>query len=99
MGWASQVIATLQGGKTAVFRPRGNSMTPKVQSGELCTVEPLKDDPVPGDVVMCKVHGMEYLHFVKAVRDGEFQIGNAHGKINGWTSRKNVFGKLVKVEP
>jgi hypothetical protein len=51
-----------------------------------------------GDVVYCKVRGNVYLHLVKAVKDGRYQIGNAHGRINGWTGPKQVYGKLVRVE-
>jgi hypothetical protein len=41
MGWASEYIARLQNGETIQFRPRGNSMKGKVESGQLCTVEPV----------------------------------------------------------
>ena len=98
MGWAAAHIERLLEGQTVSFRPRGNSMTGKINSGDLCTVEPARADEVgPGDIVLCKVKGTEYLHFVKAVGpDGRVQIGNAHGRINGWT--RAVFGKLVRVE-
>jgi len=98
MGWASRYIAELQAGRTVVFRPHGNSMQGRVESGQLCTVAPLEDTPVPGDVVLCKVNGAQYLHLVKAVQGDRVQIGNNKGRINGWTSRKQVYGKLVKVE-
>ena len=98
MGWAAAHIERLLEGQTVSFRPRGQSMTGKINSGDLCTVEPARaDEVVPGDIVLCKVKGTEYLHFVKAVGpDGRVQIGNAHGRINGWT--RAVFGKLVRVE-
>lgn len=100
MGWASGYITKLLEGKTVQFRPRGNSMQPRIESGQLCTVTPLGDDVVqPNDIVLCKVHGKEYLHLVKAVRHGGlYQIGNNKGHINGWINRKSVFGKLVGVE-
>jgi hypothetical protein len=56
MGWASQYIAGLSVGETMRFRPRGDSMRGKIESGQLCTVEPV--DPAPlavGDIVLCKV--------------------------------------------
>lgn len=99
MGWATFHIEKLRAGQTVTFRPRGNSMTPKIESGQLCTVEPIKDPGTlqVGEIVLCKVNGSEYLHLIKAIRDGQFQIGNNHGRINGWT--KAVFGRLVSVEP
>lgn len=97
MGWATAYIERLKKGETVQFRPHGSSMLPKIRSGQLCTVEPVPFDQVSvGDIVLCKVNGSEYLHLVKAIRDGRFQIGNNHGHINGWTAA--VFGKLIKVE-
>ena len=80
-------IAKLRAGEPVSFRPRGHSMSGKIESGQLCTVEPV--DPVTlkaGDIVLCKVNGREYLHLVKAVQGPRFQIGNNRGRINGWVS-------------
>jgi hypothetical protein len=51
-----------------------------------------------GDVVLCKVYGREFLHLVKAVQDGRFQIGNNKGHVNGWVGANGIYGKLVAVE-
>jgi hypothetical protein len=40
MGWASPYISKLKNGET-VSCPRGNSMQGKINSGQLCTVEPI----------------------------------------------------------
>lgn len=94
MGWASHYIKLLLEGKAVSFRPRGSSMTPKIKSGQLVHVEPVLPENVQiGDIVLCRVRGNEYLHLVKAIDDGRFQIGNNHGRINGWT--KNIYGKLI----
>jgi phage repressor protein C with HTH and peptisase S24 domain len=99
MGWASAHIASLQEGKTVSFRPRGNSMAPRIRSGQLCTVEPVEADDVrKGDIVLCKVRGSEYLHLVKSVQGRRFLIGNNRGGINGWIGSTSVFGRLTKVE-
>lgn len=101
MSWATAHIAQLQNGKTVQFRPHGNSMRPKIESGALCTVEPITDATilVVGDIVLCKVNGSQYLHSIKATQGARFQIGNNRGGINGWISRSGVYGKLVRVEP
>jgi hypothetical protein len=99
MGWATEYIRRLQNGETVQFRPRGNSMSGKVESGQLCTVVPVTDAPVVGDIVLCKVNGRQYLHLVKAVRGDRYQIGNNRGRVNGWVSRNGVYGKCVRVEP
>ena len=99
MGWASQYIASLNEGETVQLRPRGNSMQGKIESGQLCTVEPVDSATVAvGDIVLCKVNGREYLHLVKAIQGGRFQIGNNRGRINGWVSANSIFGKCVRVE-
>ena len=52
-----------------------------------------------GDIVLCKVAGNEYLHIVKAIEDGRYQIGNNRGFINGWIGPEHIYGKCVKVAP
>lgn len=100
MGWATTHIAALKEGQTVQFRPHGHSMTGRVNSGQLCTVEPLGAQPLAvGDVVLCSVRGQQYLHLVKALRTGQAQIGNNRGGINGWTPTKHVYGRCIRVEP
>lgn len=100
MGWAAKYIAGLREGDTVSFRPRGNSMRGKVESGQLCTVEPVDISTLRvGDIVLCKVNGREYLHLVKAISGERYQIGNNRGLINGWVGANAIFGRLVKVEP
>jgi phage repressor protein C with HTH and peptisase S24 domain len=97
MGWANQYIQTLTEQGQVSFRPRGDSMLPRIRSGQLCTLERV-DQVEVGDIVLCKVNGHQYLHLVRAVRPGAAQIANNQGKINGWTSLQNVYGKLIRVE-
>ena len=74
-------------------------MAGKIDSGQLVTVAPLAEgrDPSPGDIVLCKVNGAQYLHLVKAVQGSRYQIGNNRGRINGWTSRRSIFGIVTRV--
>lgn len=75
-------------------------MKGKIDSGQLCTVEPVEeDDLAKGDIVLCKVNGNEYLHLIKAIQGKRFQIGNNRGGINGWITFNSIYGKLIKVEP
>jgi len=99
MGWATGYIAQLKSGQTVQFRPRGNSMTGKIESGQLCTVSPADPETLEvGDIVLCKVNGREYLHLVKAVQGKRFQIGNNRGKINGWITGTSIYGRCFRVE-
>ncbi|HEX7703451.1 MAG TPA: hypothetical protein VF403_22080, partial [Kofleriaceae bacterium] len=89
MGWADGHIARLAIGETVQFRPRGHSMTGKVNDGQLCTVSPLGDHVFEvGDIVLCKANGSQYLHLVKAIQGERFQIGNNRGGINGWVTQR-----------
>src|SRR5688572_22706222 len=100
MGWADGHITRLARGETVQFRPRGNSMVGKVSSGQLCTVTPLAehDELAVDDIVLCRVKGNQYLHLVKAIQGHRFQIGNNRGGINGWITRRQIFGRLTAVE-
>lgn len=100
MGWATAYIAKLKEGEEVSFRPKGNSMLPRIRSGDLCTVSPVPLSEIQaGDVVLCKVHGREFLHLVKAIKNGSYLIANNRGHINGWVGASSVYGKLTKVEP
>jgi hypothetical protein len=99
MGWATLHIGKLLGGETVSFRPRGNSMVGIIESGQLCTVEPVDPETLSiGDVVLCKVNGSEYLHLIKAIQGNRFQIGNNRGRINGWITANSIFGRCIRVE-
>lgn len=74
-------------------------MQGKIESGQLCTVEPVLPETLEaGDVVLCKVNGRQYLHLVKAIQGDRFQIGNNRGRINGWVNANSIFGKCIRVE-
>ncbi len=99
MGWATAHIARLAQGEMVQFRPRGNSMTGKIESGQLCTVVPVNPALLKvGDIVLCKVNCRQYLHQVKAIQGNRFQIGNNRGRINGWVSAKSIYGRCIRVE-
>lgn len=99
MGWATHYIEQLRAGKSVSFRPRGNSMKGRIESGQLCTVVPIDPAAIKvTDIILCKVHGNEYLHLVKAISGSRFQIGNNRGRINGWVGPNAVFGKCVSIQ-
>jgi hypothetical protein len=72
-------------------KPKGNSMSPRVKSGEKLLFLARPSYSV-GDVVLCKVHGTFYVHMItkKDPKKG-YLITNHKGFVNGWT--KNVYGK------
>lgn len=76
-------------------------MTPRIKSGQLCTVEPVKDPRriQEGSIVLCKVRGREFLHLVSALRGEQYQISNNHGHVNGWVTFHQIYGILVALDP
>ena len=91
--WAEKLLT----GETIQFRPRGNSMSPKINSGDLITVSPDTANIKEGDIVLCKVNGHYFVHLVKAVSGDRYQIGNNRGRINGWVGQSGIFGRVIQV--
>jgi len=99
MSWATHYIEKLKNGETVSFRPKGNSMQGKVDSGQLVTVEPIGERELQkGDIVLCKVNGSQYLHLIKAIQGDRFQIGNNRGRINGLVGRSLIYGICTRIE-
>jgi hypothetical protein len=89
-----------------IWKPKGNSMTPRVHSGDQVKVITCRPEAFRvSDVVYAKVKGNYYLHLLTAIDSSagpgylaRFQISNNHGHINGWADAKNMFGILAQVE-
>lgn len=90
-------VQDLKDGKTVKFRPKGGSMTGRIESGNLVTIEP-SEEIEKDDIVFCKVNGNFYVHLVSAVQGKRYQISNNRGHVNGWITKNNIYGKVIKVE-
>ena len=77
----------------------GGSMETLLHSGGIFKFSAVLEDTVleKHDIVFCKVNGSLFLHKITAINGDRIQIGNNRGKINGWTTRKNIYGKFVEV--
>ena len=93
-----QHLEKLRAGQVVSFRPTGNSMTPRIESGNLVTVSPDVGEIKKGDIVLCKCKGRYFCHLVSAVQGQRYQISNNHGHVNGWVGKNCIFGKVTKVE-
>jgi len=86
----------LQSGETFITSEKGNSMSPRIKSGQEHKLSPATiDDINVGDIVYCKVKGNFYTHIVKAKGEKGCLIGNNRGGINGWT--KCIYGKVIEI--
>jgi hypothetical protein len=98
MSWADRAKESLRRGETVTIRPRGHSMRPKVNDGDLVTLVPCTPaDLHIGSIVLVRVGGNDYLHLVTAIDGQRFQIGNNRGRTNGWVGPAAIYGRAVKV--
>lgn len=80
------------------YKEGGNSMTPRIKSREPVDLAPPDHSKLEvGDMVFCRVGGSFYTHLISAVKPGQFQISNNHGRVNGWTTWDKVFGIVTHV--
>jgi signal peptidase I len=95
------VLKTLLEKGVVTFKPHGNSMTPKIDSGDQVIVKKVSAKALRvGDAVYAKVKGSYYLHLLSAIDEsqGRYQISNNHGHVNGWVNADNIFGVCVEVK-
>jgi hypothetical protein len=101
MGRINVVLKALQEFPYEIqWKPKGNSMTPRIVSGAPVKVKRVDISVYRvGDVAYAKVRGAYYLHLITAIDEtkGRYQISNNHGHVNGWTSGEHLYGLLVEV--
>lgn len=93
------VLKTLLEKGEVTWKPHGNSMVPKIHSGEQVVVKKIAATSARvGDAVYAKVKGSYYLHLLSAIDESQnrYQISNNHGYVNGWVTADNVFGLCMK---
>ena len=91
-----RAIEELQAGRMVMIKPKGNSMTPRIKSGEEVLLLPISSGRVyVDDIVLVRVKGSVFLHKITAIDGDRVQIGNNHGHINGWTTMKKVYGYAI----
>ena len=95
--------ARLQAGETVEFRGSGNSLHPRIKSGECCRYVPVRkhEDIKEKDIVFCQIKGRYWGHMVKKKTfvggkdDYEYTISNIHGWENGTCALEHIYGKVV----
>jgi hypothetical protein len=98
MGWATDAVSALARGEQVTVRPRGGSMRGKIEDGQPVTLGPVVPAEVAaGEVVLVRWKGGVLLHLVKEATGERLLIGNNVGRVNGWVSRRDVVGRVVRV--
>jgi len=95
----SFILEKLEKEGVVIYKGKGNSMTPRIKSGDKVTVKRVHPSIFrKGDMVYCKVKGSYFLHLITAIKGDQYQISNNHGHVNGWITNKSIFGLCVAVE-
>ena len=91
----SFILEKLETDGVVTYRGKGNSMTPRIKSGDKVTVRRVNPNLLrKGDMVYCKVKGSYFLHLITAIKGDQFQIGH----VNGWIGPNSIFGICIAVE-
>lgn len=69
----------------------------KLNLGETVSFRP-RGHSMKGKIESGQLCTNKYLHLIKAIQGKRFQIGNNRGRINGWVTANQIFGKCVKIE-
>ena len=93
------------------YQSSGNSLWPRVKSGDCCFFEPILAPQLlkVGDIVFCEVQpkGRFFAHLIlRMEEDGAaasarnrriWTIGNIKGRENGWCYDRHIYGRMVEV--
>ena len=94
------LIKALQAGQPITVQAHGQSMAGRIESGQWCTVVPVNAKQIKvDDLVLCQVGKRYYLHLVSDTQNGQFEISNTRGRINGWITPEAIFGQCIRVTP
>jgi hypothetical protein len=94
----ADILRRLAAGEKVINKEGGSSMIPLIRSREPVTLEAVDASKLErGDIVYVKVHGQVFTHKVLSLRQGEAQIGNNRGGVNGWTKLDNVYAIVTEI--
>ena len=103
MKWQQEARMALAEGRTFTVQPRGNSMGGIIADSNKVTLAPCDSAHIQlGDVVLARVQGKRYrhivLHQIHAIEAGRLLVGGSVGRLDGWISAEDVFGRVVEIE-
>ena len=101
--WATIAHEALSRGESVQVRPRGHSMSGRIGDGDLVTLLPCCAETLnPGDMVFALIQGRHYshlvLHQILEREPGRLLIGNNFGRVDGWVTEEDVYGRVAAVE-
>lgn len=97
MSWPN-VIKRINAGEEVVLHPKGNSMRPRIKSGERIVLSSVDAKKLElNDIVLAKVKGRYYLHLISKIEGDKIEISNNHGWCNGTTSRDKIYAIVSEI--
>lgn len=93
-------VKILEEKNEVILTCNGNSMTPLLHKGEKITIKKIAHSQLrKGDAVFVRINRNLQVHKLTAIDENQnrYQIGNAHGHINGWVKSHAIYGLAVKV--
>ena len=91
------------------YQSTGQSLWPRVKSGDCCFFEPVLDPDLLklNDIVFCQVQPSErfFAHMItemkvdpaaSAKNRRAWTIGNINGHVNGWCYDRHIYGRMVE---
>ncbi|MBN2386007.1 MAG: hypothetical protein JXB85_03240 [Anaerolineales bacterium] len=75
------------------------SMRAAIKHGQTLTMAPVTDprQVQVGDIVLVRWHQGELFHMVGEIQGDQFLIVNSLGKVNGWVSGDEIYGRVTKI--
>ena len=112
MSWHVPVVEKLSRGETVRVRARRGVVSPPVDPRKTLVLVPVlpaapksgsvRERAQVGDVVLCEVRGMHWIHPIGAIRSVNgrqlYQITTHRGEVRGWVSLASLKGKLHSIE-
>lgn len=104
MSWAYSHILQLHANGEVKFRPTDDSMSPRIELGQIVTVrtyETIGKSPEKGDIVLCKIAGDYRLNWITEIVEKMdstvYRISDNQGKSKGGTTRAGIYGCVTVI--
>lgn len=100
MKWYCGAAKALARGEKAQIRPRGHSMSGRIEDNQLVQLEPVSSCQLQlGDIVLARVPGKNreiiVLHQILEREEERVLIGANNGRVDGWSETSAVLGRAI----
>lgn len=98
MAWYRNIVDSLRACNSADVIHRGDSMSGRIENGQIATIEPVRDRAVSvGDLVFVFCQGGYLVREIGEIANLQFRIVDRTGHTVGWTEWHNILGIVSRV--